>query len=172
MSSLELPRQPGIRRLERRQAQVVIVISITPLASMAVYLAEVIAREEGKVGIPLETVNEALEAGGLLVVVVLWFAHAVGTAVPEGVFFDFEILYTVELDISWWCHPQWSRLWAVVLVLSGSDDTDRPAGRARSTSKRVKSRMVGVELCSRRYKSRDDGPSRRVIGTWGRSRSP
>lgn len=59
---------------------------------MAVDLAEVIARKEGQVGIPLEAVDEALEAGTWLVGEVIWFAHTVGTAVPEGLFFNFEIL--------------------------------------------------------------------------------
>lgn len=107
MPPFELPRQPGICGLERRQAQVVVMVPISTLASMAIDLTKVVVGEERKAGVPLEAIEEALEAGRRLVVVVFWLAHAVGTAVRKGLFFGFEIMDSVQLNISRRCHPQW-----------------------------------------------------------------
>lgn len=89
--------------------------SISALGRLAVYLAEVVAWEEGKVCVALEAVEESVEAGRRPVVEVVWLSHAVGAAVREGLFFDFEVLHGVELDISRWCHPQMVSLGLCVL---------------------------------------------------------
>lgn len=69
--------------------------------SSALDMSEVIAREEDAVGIATKAVNHALEVGGWRGArfVVVWFAHAEGGAVSEGVLLELERVEVVELDV-------------------------------------------------------------------------
>lgn len=102
MSSLQLPRQTvRIRRRQRSPSQIVKrrAIVVSPHTLQRANVIEVPAREELGVGIASEAVDDAVYARLLGLLVVVWFPHAVGAPVGQGLFLDLVVSKGVQFDV-------------------------------------------------------------------------
>lgn len=101
MSPLQLPRQPvRIRSRQRSPSQIVKgrAIVVSPHTLQRTNVIEVPAREELGVGVASEAVDDAVHPR-LLALFIVWFPHAVGAPVGQGLFLDLVCSKRVQFDV-------------------------------------------------------------------------
>lgn len=141
MSPLELPRQPvRIRRRQRSPSQVVKrrAIVVSPHTLQRTNVIEVPARKELGVGIASEAVDDAVHPR-LLALLVVWFPHAVGAPVGQGLFLDLVVSKRVQFDV-------WRRRHCPARSPLSADEAGRQQSIRIAARMLLRSKLIPVPL--------------------------